>query len=134
MSAFLLIAKGDTIMASNDMQVLMYKILKYLYECMKLSKEARLEDFSYNSKLFDIPKNYWLEIIYTLVTHGYIKGFKVYENKYKDVKLYIENDPPFKITYEGVIFLEENSGMKKASEFVKDSFNVVLSSLLGVIL
>ena len=45
-------------MASNDMQVLMYKILKYLYECMKLGKEARLEDFSYNSKLFDIPKNY----------------------------------------------------------------------------
>ena len=44
MSAFLLIAKGDTIMASNDMQVLMYKILKYLYECMKLGKEARLED------------------------------------------------------------------------------------------
>lgn len=121
-------------MASNDMQVLMYKILKYLYECMKLGKEARLEDFSYNSKLFNIPKNYWLEIIYTLVTHGYIKGFKVYENKYKDVKLYIEYDPPFKITYEGVIFLEENSGMKKASEFVKDSFNVVLSSLLGVIL
>ena len=36
-------------MASNDMQVLMYKILKYLYECMKLGKEARLEDFSYNS-------------------------------------------------------------------------------------
>ena len=70
MSAFLLIAKGDTIMASNDMQVLMYKILKYLYECMKLGKEARLEDFSYNSKLFDIPKNYWLEIICTLVTHG----------------------------------------------------------------
>ena len=28
-------------MASNDMQVLMYKILKYLYECMKLGKEAK---------------------------------------------------------------------------------------------
>lgn len=121
-------------MASNDMQVLMYKILKYLYECMKLGKEARLEDFSYSSKLFDVPKSYWLEVISTLVTHGYIKGFKIYENKYKDVKFYVETNPPFKITYEGVIFLEENSGMKKTSEFVKDSFNVVLSSLLGVIL
>lgn len=121
-------------MASNDMQVLMYKILKYLYECMKLGKEARLEDFFYSSELFDVPKNYWLEVISTLVAHGYIKGFKIYENKYKDVKFYVETNPPFKITYEGVIFLEENSGMKKASEFVKDSFNVVLSSLLGVIL
>ena len=73
-------------MASNDMQVLMYKILKYLYECMKLDKETKLEDFSYSSKLFDVPKNYWLEVISTLVAHGYIKGFKVYENKYKDYK------------------------------------------------
>lgn len=121
-------------MASNDMQVLMYKILKYLYECMKLDKEAKLENFSYKSKLFEVPKSYWLEVISTLVTHGYIKGFKVYENKYKDYKVYVETDPPFKITYEGVVFLEENSGMKKASEFVKDSFNIVLSSLLGVIL
>ena len=46
---FLIMSKGDIVMASNDMQVLMYKILKYLYECMKLGKEARLEDFSYNS-------------------------------------------------------------------------------------
>ena len=54
------------------MQILMYKILKYLYECMKLGKEAKLEDFYYNSKLFDVPKNYCLEVISTLVTHGYI--------------------------------------------------------------
>lgn len=121
-------------MASNDMQVLMYKILKYLYECMKLDKEAKLEDFSYHSKLFDVPKNYWLEVISTLVNRDYVKGFKVYENKFKDAQLYVETDPPFKITYEGVMFLEENSGMKKASEFLKDSFDTVLSTLLGVIL
>lgn len=119
-------------MASNDMQVLMYKILKYLYECMKHDKETKLEDFSYNSKLFDVPKNYWLEVISILSERGYIKGFKIYENKFKDVKLYVEIDPPFKITYEGVLFLNENSGMKKAKEFLKDSFEIALSSIIGI--
>ena len=46
-------------MASNDMQVLMYKILKYLYECMKLGKEARLEDFSYSSELMFLKAIGW---------------------------------------------------------------------------
>lgn len=47
-------------MASNDMQVLMYKILKYLYECMKNGIEPKLEDFSWDSKLMDVPQSYWL--------------------------------------------------------------------------
>ena len=33
-------------MAKDDMRVIMYKILKYLYECMKHDKAAELEDGS----------------------------------------------------------------------------------------
>lgn len=109
-------------MSNNDMQVLMYKILKYLYECMKLGKEARLEDFSYSSELFDVPKSYWLEVISTFVTHGYIKGFKIYENKYKDVKFYVETNPPFKITYEGVIFFGRKQWYEKSFRICKRFF------------
>ena len=46
-------------MAKNDMEVIMYKILRYLYECMKLGVEPELEQFAWNSKLFDIPQSYW---------------------------------------------------------------------------
>ena len=42
-------------MAKDDMRVIMYKILKYLYECMKHDKEAELEDFAWESRLFSIP-------------------------------------------------------------------------------
>jgi len=45
-------------MAKNDMEVIMYKILRYLYECMKLGVEPELEQFAWNSKLFDIPQSY----------------------------------------------------------------------------
>ena len=53
-------------MAKNDMEVIMYKILQYLYECLKNGKEARLEDFAWKPKLFDIPQSYWCKIIITL--------------------------------------------------------------------
>ena len=57
-------------MAKNDMEVIMYKILRYLYECMKLGVEPELEQFAWNSKLFDIPQSYWCKIIATLVRKG----------------------------------------------------------------
>jgi len=31
-------------MAQNDMEIIVYKILSYLYECMKAGKHPRLED------------------------------------------------------------------------------------------
>ena len=52
-------------MAKDDMEVIMYKILKYLYECMKKDISPQLEDFSWDSKLFHIPQNYWCKIIVT---------------------------------------------------------------------
>ena len=48
-------------MAKDDMEVIMYKILKYLYECMKKDIDPQMEDFSWNSKLFRIPQNYWCQ-------------------------------------------------------------------------
>lgn len=119
-------------MAKDDYEVVMYKILKYLYECMKNDREAELEHFAWNSKMFDIPQNYWCEIIASLVKRGYIEGFEIID-KTKDAPQ-IQTDRPFKITYEGVEFLEESSGMQKAKDFCSEKFNVILSAVIGVII
>lgn len=118
-------------MAKDDMRVIMYKILKYLYECMKHGKKAELEDFAWKSRLFNIPQSYWCEIITNLVKQGYIEGFEIID-KTKDAPQ-IQTDRPFKITYAGVEFLEENNGMQKAKEYCAETFNVVLSAILGMI-
>ena len=119
-------------MAKNDMEVIMYKILRYLYECMKLGVEPELEQFAWNSKLFDIPQSYRCKIIATLVRKGYITGFVVVD-KTKDAPM-LQTDRPFEITFEGVQFLEENSRMQKAKEYCTETFNVILSALLGAII
>ena len=119
-------------MAKNDLHVIMYKILKYLYECMKNAKTAELEDFSWDSKLCHIPKAYWCEIIAILVKHGYIVGFDIIECT-KDNPEIITNRP-FKITLKGIQCLEENSMMEKAREFCGETFNVILSAILNVVI
>lgn len=119
-------------MAKDDMEVIMYKILTYLYECMKHDKTAKLEDFSWNCKLFNIPQSYWCEIIAVLSRKGYIVGFSVIDNT-KDAPQ-IQTNRPFKITFEGVEFLSENSRMKKAKEFCEETFLITLSAVLGVII
>ena len=119
-------------MAKDDMELIMYKILKYLYVCMKRDIEPKLEDFSWNSKLFQIPQNYWCKIIVTLVRKGYITGFDIVDRT-KDAPQ-IQTNRPFEITFEGVQFLEENSRMQKAKEYYAETFNVILSAVLGIII
>ena len=119
-------------MAKDDMEVIMYKILRYLYVCMKKDIEPKLEDFSWDSKLFQIPQNYWCKIIVILVRKGYITGFEIIDYT-KDAPV-IQTNRPFEITFEGVQFLEENSRMQKAKEYCAETFNVILSAVLGVII
>ena len=41
-------------MAQNDMEIIVYKILSYLYECMKAGKHPRLEDMGSTCQMFRI--------------------------------------------------------------------------------
>ena len=49
-------------MAKNDYFVFVYKILSYLYECMKAGKEPAQEDIACDSQLFHISQRYWNHI------------------------------------------------------------------------
>lgn len=117
-------------MAKDDMEIVMYKILRYLYECMKRDIAPDLQKYGWCSELFDIPQQYWCKIIRILVEKGLIKGFDILETK---DGVQIQTKPPTEITYEGREFLRENSGMQKAKEACGESFSVLLSAIIGVI-
>ena len=106
-------------MAKDDMEVVIYKILMYLYECMKRDVMPDLKKYGWHSELIDIPQQYWCKIIRVLVEKGLVKGFSVCPTK---DGILIETKPPIEITYEGREFLRENSGMKKAKEVCGDAF------------
>lgn len=117
-------------MAKNDMEVIMYQILRYLYECMKQDITPELQKYGWHSELIDVPQQYWCKIIRILADKGFIIGFSVFASK--DC-IQIQTKPPIEITYEAREFLIENSGMKKAKDFCGEAFEVLLSAAVGII-
>lgn len=114
-------------MAQNDMEVIMYKILSYLYECMKAGKRPRLEDFCCNCNMFCVPKGYWNQIMAELIEHGFIHGFIKFTSK---DGITVQMTAEAGITYKGREFLRDNSGMQKARQLLGAAFPVVLDGII----
>lgn len=114
-------------MAKNDMHVIIYKILTYLYECMKAGIRPEETDFCANSKLLGIPQAYWENVILEMYEKGLVKG--VNTRITKDGRLvYLRDD--FNITYDGVEFIVENSLMQKVREYLGSTFELVISTMV----
>lgn len=101
-------------MAHNDMYVVMYKIICYLYDCMKRGVDPDIE--RYNFIALGIPETYWAHVMLELIDHGYIKGYAVMRSYTPAV--ITQSEPT--VTMEGVAFAQENSMMAKAKQFLTD--------------
>lgn len=117
-------------MAYNDMDVVIYKILTYLYECMKNGVKPREEDMCSSAKLFRIPAQYWAQIIEEMQEEGLIKGFSFLRTK--EGKL-IEMSDDARITIKGGQYLSDNSRMKEVAAFLGAGFQEVISTMIKII-
>ena len=99
-------------MASDDMHVVMYKILAYLYACMK--DDATPDKSMYSHKALGVNEGYWNSIMAELSRRKLVKGIDAKPMMDKD---YVTIVNP-RITMEGVEFLMENSMMRKARDFL----------------
>jgi hypothetical protein len=57
-------------MAKDDYFVVAYKILKYLYNCLKRDEKVNFDIL--RAEVFGIPEKYWNFILVTLSKEGYI--------------------------------------------------------------
>lgn len=117
-------------MAKDDIEVIMYKILEYLYTCMKFDREPDISEYGWSSKLMDISKGYWCRIIEILATEGFIIGFSI---KHTKSGILIQEDPPIGITLRGRDYLRDNSTMQKVREMCGKAIEVVLSGIVGTV-
>lgn len=108
-------------MAHDDMHVVMYKILAYLYRCLKAGEKADMR--AIDADALGINRAYWTSIIEELVERGYVKGYRVVDVPSVG-KSVTPIDPT--VTMTGVEFLMENSMMRKAFDFLRESKDVVL--------
>ncbi len=107
-------------MAKDDYFVIVYRILKYFYECFKLGEMPERDMFSPDA--LGINNGYWVNVIESLVDEGHISGVSVigYLGGSKGVKLI---EP--KITPKGIEFLQENSALAKAKNMLKAAKDII---------
>lgn len=106
------------IMAKDDYYVLAYRILAYLYLCLK---EGEIPDQNYigpDSETLNISRNYWEYIMAHLYQDGYLEGIALVPTVGK-VNPGIKILRSVMITPKGIEFLQDNSAMSKAREFLK---------------
>lgn len=105
-------------MAHDDMHVVAYKILAYLYSCMKKGEKPCERYLKSDGDLLSIPYQYWATIVKDMFDRGYVEGFVASGSWGGDLVVVFDNP---RITMEGVEFLQGNSMMAKAVKFLKET-------------
>ncbi len=110
-------------MAKDDYFVLVYKILKYLYKCLKSGAAPDLDYLTYETKDFPVHKEYWEYILEKMADEEFIEGVYVLrsDSGFTSVK-YTSN---MRITPSGIEYLEDNKMMKKVADAVKDITSLI---------
>ena len=102
-------------MAQNDYFVIVYRVLKYLYDCLKKGEKPEAEYLV--ASTYNIPENYWIYILLSLINEEYIKGIRVTHTK--DGVIFGDLQEAI-ITPKGIEYLFENSLIEKAKKTLKD--------------
>ncbi len=111
-------------MAKDDYFVIVYRILVYLYACLKAGQRPSLEYLQYGTDDFPVVKDYWQYIWLNLYKEGYIDGIKVIPilgEQNKGIKL----TEQLAITPKGIEYVVDNSAMQKAKNFLKELKEIV---------
>ena len=103
-------------MAKDDYFVITYKLLKYLYDCLKKSGEPNMEVI--DATYFSIGKPYWDYIVRHLQEDGYIDGVLTFPIQGGKAGVKITRE--IAITPKGIQYLEENTVFQKIKREVKD--------------
>lgn len=115
-------------MASNDYFVIVYYILKYLYECMKKGITPNEEVLNLSKYKVRLNDEYVKTIYKNIYKDAYIDGLEIISVPRlgsDECHEFIRNYKNITITSKGIEFLSENSMMAKAKEFIKDFGNLL---------
>ena len=115
-------------MSKDDIEVIEYKILKYLYESIKAGHRAALNEIAWHCELFDITRDYWLYIMHDLIERELVSGLKYVDAK--DMESVLEVGT-FAITQAGREYLKENSLMQKVKSLLGEEFKITLGGVIG---
>lgn len=105
-------------MGADDMHVVMYRILAYLYDCMKKGIEPQESRITPGGDAAGpIPYSYWAEIMAQMSDRGLVTGVSVWS---PDCERQVVLNRTA-VTMEGVEFMQENPMMRRALSFLRET-------------
>lgn len=118
-------------MAYDDMEVMTYRILKYLDECLKAGKTPTKEDILRDCQLYKLPERYADSLLEEVSDSGYVRGISKMPTKDGDLVMVHEN---VRITLAGRQYLVENSRMQEVKNMLGRAFEIAIETAVKALL
>lgn len=99
-------------MAKDDYDVIVFKILTYLYACLKKKINFDIDTFNKTISFKSLDEDYFAEILMMMSEDGLIKGY-VYKTAWGGNVIPLSDISDIKITSKGIRYLSDNSKMKE---------------------
>lgn len=106
-------------MAKDDYQVVVFRILKYLYQQLKKGLPVEAEMLGHDSKTCKINESYWRYIITSMQDEGLIKGLNTGEEQ-----LDCEQLGNIQITPKGIELLSDSGMGEKVDNLIKGILSI----------
>lgn len=103
-------------MAADDYRVVMFKILSYLYGCLKEGVEPNA---SKAEEITGVNPVYWRAVVADMLDHGYVRA---------DVKGLNGSYRGLSVTMEGVDLLETDPHMEQVKELLGRAFETFIQA------
>lgn len=119
-------------MAKDDYYVIAYRILVYMYACLKRKITFEETTFNYAVRRHVENEQYFFDILNMMQNEGLIEGL-IFAEMW-DGDLVLGNSVgKAKITPEGIQYLQENSTMQRSGKILKEGMDTI-AKLAGMIL
>lgn len=119
-------------MANDDYDVILCKVLVYLYAVMKRKTVFISEEFEKTVKR-DANEEYFKDVLRLAQEEGFIAGLN-FTRAWGGTYILLSAYSDMEITAAGIRYLNENSGMRKVLNTLKQGVDVIasLASIVGL--
>ena len=110
-------------MAKDDYQVIVFRILKYLYQQLKKGKPVDAEMLRHDSKTCKVNEIYWRYIITSMQEEGLIRGLEIGKDQ-ADAEPLVGQLGNVQITPKGIEMLSDSGMAEKVDNLLKGILSI----------
>lgn len=119
-------------MAKDDYDVIVFKILTYLYACLKRKITFDIDTFNNTISIKDIDEDYFSDVLLMMSEEGLISGFN-YKKVWGGNIIPLSDPSDLKITSTGVRYLGNNNKMKEIRENLLNTAKITSTWIISLI-